>query len=200
MLGSGGLALAPAARAAGGPIVKPLPPDWFIDYGTNAEMRWSSVYDQGYITSNDRFFVRDHTSTPTIDAATYTLKLHGDGLVGAPALEDAVELTYADLSAMPQRTITSFVECTGNGRSFFGSQQGTTAAGTPWTLGAIGVATWTGVPLRPFEPRRSHLAGRRRDGRRAGRALRVGRRRLRPGPAADPDREGARRHLGRASR
>jgi DMSO/TMAO reductase YedYZ molybdopterin-dependent catalytic subunit len=148
LLGSGGLTFTPAARAAGGPIVKPLPPDWFIDYGTNAEMRWSSVYDQGYITSNDRFFVRDHTSTPTIDAATYTLKLHGDGLVGAPGLEDAVELTYADLSAMPQRTITSFVECTGNGRSFFGSQQGTPAAGTPWTLGAIGVATWTGVPLR----------------------------------------------------
>ena len=41
----------------------------------------------------------------------------------------------------------SFIECAGNGRSFFGSQQGTPAAGTQWGLGAIGVARWRGVPL-----------------------------------------------------
>src|SRR6476469_9103794 len=80
LLGSGALGSAPAAGAAGSPIVKPLPLDWFVNDTTNAEMRWSSVYDQGYLTSNDRFFVRDHTSTPTIDVSTYTLKLHGDGL------------------------------------------------------------------------------------------------------------------------
>jgi DMSO/TMAO reductase YedYZ molybdopterin-dependent catalytic subunit len=32
-------------------------------------------------------------------------------------------------------------------RSFFGSQQGTPAAGSQWKLGAIGVARWRGVPL-----------------------------------------------------
>ena len=41
----------------------------------------------------------------------------------------------------------SFIECAGNGRSFFGSQQGTPASGTQWGLGAIGVARWRGVPL-----------------------------------------------------
>jgi DMSO/TMAO reductase YedYZ molybdopterin-dependent catalytic subunit len=44
--------------------------------------------------------------------------------------------------------VTAFIECAGNGRSFYGSQQGTPASGTQWTLGAIGVARWRGVPLR----------------------------------------------------
>ena len=49
---AGRLLLAGAARPAApararvtpttSPIVKPLPPEWFIDYGTNAEMRWDS--------------------------------------------------------------------------------------------------------------------------------------------------------------
>jgi hypothetical protein len=35
--------LAHADPAPSSPIVKPLPPEWFIDYGTNAEMRWDAV-------------------------------------------------------------------------------------------------------------------------------------------------------------
>jgi DMSO/TMAO reductase YedYZ molybdopterin-dependent catalytic subunit len=49
---------------------------------------------------------------------------------------------------MPQRDIVTAIECAGNGRSFFGRQQGMPAPGTPWGLGAIGVARWRGVPLR----------------------------------------------------
>ena len=32
-----------AALEATSPIVKPLPPEWFVNYGTNAEMRWDAV-------------------------------------------------------------------------------------------------------------------------------------------------------------
>jgi DMSO/TMAO reductase YedYZ molybdopterin-dependent catalytic subunit len=56
-------------------------------------------------------------------------------------------LTYRDLLAFPRRTIVTAIECAGNGRSFFGTQQGTPAGGTQWQLGAVGVAEWTGVPL-----------------------------------------------------
>ena len=56
------------------PIRKPTPPEWFVDYGTNAEMRWDAVGDLGYAIPNERFFVRNHTSTPTIDAATWRLR------------------------------------------------------------------------------------------------------------------------------
>lgn len=135
------------AVAAGTPIVKPLPPEYFIVYGSNAEMRWEAMAGQGYHTPIDRFFVRDHTSTPRIDAATWRLKLFGDGLRGAPAEDAPVEFTYDELRALPSRTVTAFIECTGNGRSFYTSQQGQTVSGTAWKLGGVGVARWRGVPL-----------------------------------------------------
>jgi DMSO/TMAO reductase YedYZ molybdopterin-dependent catalytic subunit len=130
------------ARAAAGPIVKPLPPEWFVPFGSNAEMRWDSVSPKGYVTPNERFFVRDHTATPSIDAATYRLRVFGSGLRGGET-----SFTYEQLRALPVKTVTAFVECAGNGRSFFAGQQGTPAPGTQWGLGAIGVARWRGVPL-----------------------------------------------------
>jgi hypothetical protein len=79
--GAGTVLLAGAARPAApprarvtttsSPIVKPLAPEWFIDYGSNAEMRWDSVPGLGYFTPNERFFVRDHTATPVIDERTW---------------------------------------------------------------------------------------------------------------------------------
>lgn len=130
------------ARAATGPIVKPLPPEWFIPLGTNAEMRWDSVDPRVYTTPNERFFVRNHTSTPLIDVATWQLRIFGTGLSG-----DGATFTYEQLHRLPSRVITAFIECAGNGRSFFGSQQGTPASGSQWQLGAIGVARWKGVQL-----------------------------------------------------
>jgi DMSO/TMAO reductase YedYZ molybdopterin-dependent catalytic subunit len=44
--------------------------------------------------------------------------------------------------------VTSVHECTGNGRSFYASQQGQQASGTQWKLGAVGTVTWEGVRLR----------------------------------------------------
>ncbi|MFI0484584.1 sulfite oxidase [Actinomadura sp. 9N215] len=148
-LGGGLLAgLGPAAAAAAdGGIVKPLPPELFIPHGTNAEMRWEAMRRQGYLTPADRFFVRNHTATPLIDARTWRLKLWGAGLRGRPAEDRPVEFTYEDLRALPAETLTSAVECTGNGRGFFASQQGQAASGTPWKLGAVGVARWHGVRL-----------------------------------------------------
>jgi DMSO/TMAO reductase YedYZ molybdopterin-dependent catalytic subunit len=96
-----------------------------------------------YITPVERFFVRDHTATPLIDASTWRLRIFGSGLGGAP-----LELGYDELRSMPSTEITCAVECAGNGRSFFGTQQGTPAPGSQWKLGAIGVARWRGALLR----------------------------------------------------
>jgi DMSO/TMAO reductase YedYZ molybdopterin-dependent catalytic subunit len=109
--------------------------------GTNAEMRWSAMRGQGYLTPIDRFFVRNHTSTPRIDVSTWRLHVHGTGV------ERELSLSYDDLVALPQVSVTRFIECAGNGRSLFGTQQGQAAAGTAWTLGAVGVAEWTGIRL-----------------------------------------------------
>ncbi|REE99611.1 sulfite oxidase [Thermomonospora umbrina] len=139
---------APPARAAvDRPIVKPLPPDLFVRHGTNAEMRWEAMRGQGHLTPTDRFFVRNHVATPEIDAGTWRLRLWGGGLRGSPTLEEAVEFGYQDLLAMRADTMTAFIECTGNGRTFFTSQQGQQVTGTPWGPGAVGVAHWRGVRL-----------------------------------------------------
>lgn len=129
------------ARADVAGILKPTPDSLFIARGTNAEMRWSAMKGQGYLTPTDRFFVRNHTSTPVIDPASWRLRIHGTGV------ERELFVSYDDLLKLPQVTLTRFIECAGNARSFFATQQGQTASGTAWTLGAIGVAEWTGVRL-----------------------------------------------------
>lgn len=147
-LGWPGAAAAQSPAAVGsGPIVKPLPPDLFYVYGSNAEMRWEAMREQGYLVPIDRFFVRDHTRTPLLDADAWRLKLFGTGLRGAPTIDNAVEFSYQDLLDLPADTVTAFVECTGNARSFFTTQQNESVPGTPWKLGAVGVARWRGVRL-----------------------------------------------------
>jgi hypothetical protein len=42
-------------------------------------MRWDAVAGLGYTTPNERFFVRDHTGTPIIDPATWSLRVFGTG-------------------------------------------------------------------------------------------------------------------------
>ena len=123
------------------PIVKPLPGDLFIPRGTNAEMRWEAMRGQAYLTPTDRFFVRNHTATPEIDPASWRLRVFGSGV------ERELSLSYDDLLALPSVTVDRAVECAGNARAFFDTQQGTPAPGTQWTLGAVGVARWTGVRL-----------------------------------------------------
>jgi DMSO/TMAO reductase YedYZ molybdopterin-dependent catalytic subunit len=135
-LTSGAVAGAPA-------ILKPLPPERFIDYGSNAETRWDSVDPRRYLTPQADLFVRNHTQTPVIDAATYELRIHGDGLRDP----EGVRLTLEDLKSFRHHETTTVHECTGNGRSFFTTQQGEEVSGTAWTLGAVGAVRWKGVRL-----------------------------------------------------
>ncbi len=81
--------------------------------------------DVPYLTPNDRFFVRNHTRPPSIDAASWRLLVTGDGVVG--------EATYslAELQSFTNRTYERALECTGNGRRLFADQQGHAAAGHP---------------------------------------------------------------------
>ncbi|MFJ3727351.1 sulfite oxidase [Streptomyces sp. NPDC090045] len=132
----------PAVAAAGPVTVKPLPPELFTLRGTNAETNFAALRGTGPLTPIDRFFVRNHTSTPRLDAAGWRLKVWGDGLAGGP-----VEFSYERLRALRAVERTLFIECAGNGRSFYTTQQGQPVTGTAWTLGAIGVARWRGARL-----------------------------------------------------
>ncbi|MEU8776806.1 sulfite oxidase [Streptomyces sp. NPDC048606] len=136
-----GAAAVPAAPAAPG-IVKPLPPELFTLRGTNAETNFAALRGTGHLTPVDRFFVRNHTVTPRLTAADWRLNVWGDALAGGP-----VDFSYDRLRSLPAVERTLFIECAGNGRSFYTTQQGQTVTGTAWTLGAIGVARWRGARL-----------------------------------------------------
>jgi Oxidoreductase molybdopterin binding domain len=129
------------------PIAKPLPADRFRVHGSNAEMRWEVMRGQGLVVPSTDFFVRNHTSTPLIDAGTWSLSVFGTGLRGSVPPGRPVRFSYQDLLDLPARTVVCAIECAGNGRSFFTAQQRQPVPGTPWRLGAIGVAAWRGVPL-----------------------------------------------------
>ncbi|WP_422397043.1 hypothetical protein [Streptomyces gobiensis] len=51
--------------AEGPGIVKPLPPELFARHGTSVETNWAALHGTGLLTPTDRFFVRNHTVTPT---------------------------------------------------------------------------------------------------------------------------------------
>ncbi|XEC28524.1 sulfite oxidase [Streptomyces fradiae] len=141
------LGTSPAGAAAPDPapgIVKPLPPAYFTVRGTNAESRFETFRDTGRVTPTDRFFVRNHTSTPVLDAADWRLTVWGDGLHGR---RPSVRIGYGQLRDLPAVTRTALIECAGNGRSLYATQQGEPVSGTPWTLGAVGAAHWRGARL-----------------------------------------------------
>jgi hypothetical protein len=125
-------------------LLKPLPPELLHDHGGNAEMRWEAMSGAGYATPNDRFYVRNHGPTPSIDVASWTLRVKG------PGVSRGLSLSYEDLLALPAVSVTRALECAGNRRIFFGEQEGREAEGMPWRLGVIGVVEWTGVQLRPL--------------------------------------------------
>ena len=124
------------------PIVKEIRPDWFFQVKLNLEMRWENMYNRGYLVPNELFFVRNNNPTPRIEPANYQLEILGDG-VSSPR-----SFSYDELLAMPSISVIRAVECAGNGRSFYQTAYGKEASGTQWKLGGIGIAEWTGVPMR----------------------------------------------------
>jgi sulfite oxidase len=90
-----------------------------------------------FITPVEHFYVRSHLPVPpSLDAATWTLKL--DGEVATP-----LSLSLDEIKKLPAATVTVTLECAGNGRSFFDPP----VAGIQWEKGAVGTARWTGVRM-----------------------------------------------------
>ena len=94
-----------------------------------------------FLTPIERFFIRSNGSV-SVDVDPETWRLNVTGLV-----ERELSFSLADLTAMPSRTITAFLECSGNSRSRFPADPAK-VEGTNWGNGAVGNAEWTGVPLR----------------------------------------------------
>ena len=91
---------------------------------------------RSWVTPNRLFFVRNHFAMPSLSLDKWRLRVGG-------AVQQPLELSWDDITTLPERTVFATMECAGNGRSFLSSKQ----AGVPWGAGAIGHAEWTGVPL-----------------------------------------------------
>lgn len=122
-------------------IDKPVPDAYFRPMGSVAETRFEQLANRPYGVPNSLFFVRDHQASVVIDPKVWTLSIEGD------AIEQPFRLTYDELLQLPSTTVTRYVECAGNGRSFFQTFLDKPAQGGQWHLGGWGVSTWTGVAL-----------------------------------------------------
>jgi DMSO/TMAO reductase YedYZ molybdopterin-dependent catalytic subunit len=100
----------------------------------NLEMPFAML--DGFITPNERFYVRCHFPIPQIEVRDWRLKIEG-------AVDRPLELTYDELLKMKTRTVVATLECAGNSRVFLVPK----VKGTQWELGAVGNAEWTGVAL-----------------------------------------------------
>jgi DMSO/TMAO reductase YedYZ molybdopterin-dependent catalytic subunit len=90
-----------------------------------------------YITPTGLFYIRSHFPAPSLELASYLLRI--DGAVRRP-----FTLSYEELRSMRSETRVATLECAGNSRVFLVPP----AQGAQWELGAVGNAEWTGVPLR----------------------------------------------------
>jgi DMSO/TMAO reductase YedYZ molybdopterin-dependent catalytic subunit len=106
-----------------------------------AEMPFELMADQEYYTPNAAFFTFCHASPPKVDVKNWRLSIEGDGV------ENPFTLTYDDLLKLPSKTFTRYLECAGNGRSFYETLLKKKAMGSQWHFGGYGIAEWTGVPL-----------------------------------------------------
>ncbi|MDN5870192.1 MAG: sulfite oxidase [Nitrococcus sp.] len=128
--------------ASGRLHVQPDTEPFFIPHGTNSEMRWGlQARGDCFVMDTGQFFIRNHGATPIIDHTQWRLRIEGS------AVKKPLALSYDDLTALPSSTLTRFIECAGNARSFYAKFLDKPGQGTQWLLGGYGVASWTGVPL-----------------------------------------------------
>jgi DMSO/TMAO reductase YedYZ molybdopterin-dependent catalytic subunit len=95
-------------------------------------------FDQvdSFLTPTELFYIRSHFPAPTLDLASYQLRIDG-------AVKNPFSLSYKELREMPSETRVATLECAGNGRVFLIPH----VEGAQWELSEVGNAEWTGVPL-----------------------------------------------------
>ena len=104
----------------------------------------------GVFTPNDQFFVRWHWGVipNAVDVPSFRFAVRGH-------VERPMELSLADILAMPRVELAAVNQCSGNSRGFFQPR----VAGGQWGNGAMGNARWTGVRLRDVLDRAGVRAG-----------------------------------------
>ncbi len=94
---------------------------------------------QAYVTPQEYFFVRNHGNIPIIDPAMYCLSITG-------MVEQSLELSLAELKAMPSTTEVALLQCAGIRRTEMAAIKPIPGE-LPWGAEPIGNAKWRGVSL-----------------------------------------------------
>ena len=101
----------------------------------NAETPHAALLDE--VTPTELFYVRNHFDAPQVRTSPWILAVDG-------ALARPLSLSLDQLKELPGKTLLVTLECAGNGRASLNPAP----SGTPWDLGAVSQARFTGTPLR----------------------------------------------------
>ena len=137
---------------------KPLPryvewkyADSMIVHSSNTIETRRSAFGTSVIVPNDILFVRNNISPPDDSVAAYpdAWELSVEG-VSRPG-----KITVGELKRLGITTVATVLQCSGNGRGFFGHK----ASGAQWKVGASGCVIWSGVPVAAVVKAMGGVAG-----------------------------------------
>jgi nitrate reductase (NAD(P)H) len=122
----------------------------------NVEAPLSALYDEGFLTSPELFYVRNHGAVPEVDDATvldweFTI----EGLVHNPIRMTLKQL----LEEYEQITVPITLVCAGNRRKE--QNQVRKSKGFSWGAAGVSTALWTGVAIGDLIKRARPLRGAR---------------------------------------
>ena len=108
----------------------------------NVEAPLSELYDEGFLTSPELFYVRNHGAVPEVDDASIpNWEFSIEGLVKKP-----ITMTLRQLLAdYEQITVPITLVCAGNRRKE--QNQVRKSKGFSWGAAGVSTALWTGVPM-----------------------------------------------------
>ena len=87
-------------------------------------------------TPSNLFYIRNHFDVPTFDADHFALTVNG-------AVAKLLQFSLEKLKEYPGKSLSVVMECAGNGRASMNPP----IKGTPWNLGAISLAHFSGIGL-----------------------------------------------------
>ncbi|KAL5316528.1 hypothetical protein ACEPPN_015577 [Leptodophora sp. 'Broadleaf-Isolate-01'] len=120
----------------------------------NVEAPLSALYDEGFLTSPELFYVRNHGAVPQIDDASIPdWEFSIEGLVRHP-----ITMTLKQLMAeYEQITVPITLVCAGNRRKE--QNQVRKSKGFSWGAAGVSTALWTGVAMGELLKRAAPLRG-----------------------------------------
>ena len=147
----------PAALAQQAAKSKPLPKyaAWkdiedVIVHSSNTIETKRSAFGTSVIVPSDILFVRNNLTPPdeniVADPNAWEITVEG--------VKNPGKMTVADLKRLGIETVAAVLQCSGNGRGYFGHK----ASGTQWQVGAAGCVIWSGVPIAAVVDARGGVA------------------------------------------